>query len=293
MNCEQVQHWLCDAEDLGAAAALPAAITDHLAGCAECREWRDDLVRLEDRWRGLPVPAALLEAGKHFRPEPQRPPAPARRPRRPMWRLAVAASLLLAVGLGTWLLLTPPAQAADEVVDRLVDLNLELTEARTPEERQRIFAGQAAVLEKQVADARLSEQDRELAKQLLDNAAWMVGHVDPLDEADRFQPVADQLLERLQTAAVKGNGKAAHHWARLYERLSVRGVNANLERAEQSPALSAQKKHHLEKQVLRDEERLEKLETFMQQPPAAAAPREVRQALELAAKKPRGHRKKK
>ena len=78
---------------------LPAEVTSHLAGCAECRRFHDETVSLDARLRNaLEVPLT------RFR---QRPP-PAR-------RFALAASVVLAllVAGGAWLLNPRPALAGE------------------------------------------------------------------------------------------------------------------------------------------------------------------------------------
>jgi hypothetical protein len=55
-------------------------------------------------------------------------------------RLAVAALILLALGLGAWIIFrAQEAQAAPSLIEQLVDWNLHLSEASSSDERQRIY----------------------------------------------------------------------------------------------------------------------------------------------------------
>src|SRR4051812_31490291 len=116
MNCRESDNFLNERLD-GTAAAAPAALADHLAGCDRCRE--------------LHQAARLLEGGLRAAPPPAPPPGLnrrivarvlARRRARQVWRYrlavtaAVAAVLLLALlpTLSRLLSTTPPAPPKDQ-----------------------------------------------------------------------------------------------------------------------------------------------------------------------------------
>jgi len=78
---------------------LPAEVTSHLAGCAECRRFHDETVSLDARVRSaLEVPLS------RFRERP---------PRTRRFALAASVVLALLVAGGAWLLNPQPALAGD------------------------------------------------------------------------------------------------------------------------------------------------------------------------------------
>jgi Protein of unknown function (DUF3379) len=87
---------------------LPADVQQHLAGCAACGKFRDETLAMEDRLK------AALEIPLHrFR-------QPASRGLAPLRRVALAASVMLAVLVGgaSWLLWPQPTLAS-EIVEHL------------------------------------------------------------------------------------------------------------------------------------------------------------------------------
>lgn len=83
---------------------LPAEVEAHVAGCADCRRFRDETLALDARLR-----SALELPLEKFR-EPERSRAP--RPRR--WALAASVLLAIFAGAGLWLL-RPASALAGEV----------------------------------------------------------------------------------------------------------------------------------------------------------------------------------
>src|SRR5205823_1756593 len=99
------------------------------------------------------------------------------------------------------------AQANPDVVERLIDWNLDLTQARTPEERSRIYDEQAAELKDKLAQADLPPEDRKLAESLLENSALLSKNIDPIAEANRFSDIIDKLVARLDSATTANDEK--------------------------------------------------------------------------------------
>jgi hypothetical protein len=143
-----------------------AELERHLAGCAECRSFVDDMQAIRAAADSLdplePPDGVWLQIAGRLRQEGrvQAPPArtPARAPRFTM--LAIAASLLLAVGVGIGLLVnryrTPPAPAA--------------IAATTPAAGQS-NAGNDIAVESVEAEFRLAEQHYQNAIAKLEQAA--------------------------------------------------------------------------------------------------------------------------
>ena len=196
----------------------------------------------------------------------------------------MAACLLLAVGMGVWLMLpAPEARASSELVEKLIEWNVDLAQAQTPEERGRIFAEQSAALKTSLQQSDLPADDRALAQTLLDNGNWLAEHDDPLDQADRFNVVADQLVERMNKATAKGNDKEIRRFARHYRQVMEHGVAANLEKVEAAGPVEAKREEKLAAVAQRVDKQAKKLEAMAEQAPAAAR-KEVRKAHEASAK---------
>jgi predicted anti-sigma-YlaC factor YlaD len=65
MNCEDIRQSLHEAHDEQPAAALPHAVSAHLAGCGACREFDEDLRSLSRAFDALPqvpFPPKALDA---------------------------------------------------------------------------------------------------------------------------------------------------------------------------------------------------------------------------------------
>jgi hypothetical protein len=283
MNCNQAQEWLLQA-DSPRPAAWPAAIANHVEQCAACRSLIDDIVHLESTWRKRPTPPEADRSRLAFLESMPKIAAPRRRPRRPSFRWAAAAAILLCFGVGLWFLGTPPQAQAAPLVEQLVDWNLQMTQAETPAERTRLLASEPqlrAAFEK----ANLPEEDRELASELLENGRWLAENEDPVAQAERFSAVADQLVDHLQKSAARGDTDRARRFAQLQNLIADHGVAANFERAKASGALTPK----LEKLALRDKKRAEALVELLEKSPDATR-KEIRKALDLHHKNPRSNR---
>ncbi len=232
MNCTEIQNWLLSADDRELARAdhtAQSTVDQHLAGCYDCRQVADDLRQLEAQWRSLPLPPEASAAKTRFLmrlADQQLLPIAARvaasdvnssgrvrvrsQPLAGGLRWALAASLLLACG-GLIYQFGPSseAQAAPDVVQRMIDWHLELS-AADADQRQEIFDQRAIQFTQALDEDQLPADDAELGRKLLDEAQWLVKNVDPLAEASHFSKLADRMLGRLsQESAQKHAGKLA------------------------------------------------------------------------------------
>src|SRR5882672_9599523 len=119
MNCRQAQEWLLLSDDPRPQHHGDTEIADHLAHCDLCSRLAEELVRLDHAWREIPLPASETSSREAFvrrLPTSMKPRLlSVRRFAPPRW--AIAACLLLAVGMGVWLMLpAPEARASSELV---------------------------------------------------------------------------------------------------------------------------------------------------------------------------------
>ena len=77
MNCEPTRNWLLNTDDPARAESTAPEVAAHIGACAVCRELQIELVNLEQRWRGLPLPAHAELAKAAFLARLQNPPTPA------------------------------------------------------------------------------------------------------------------------------------------------------------------------------------------------------------------------
>jgi hypothetical protein len=287
MDCKRAQDWLLQAED-PRAECCPADVADHVRRCPACGRLGARLARLEEAWRQQPLPAGAEPARAAFLKRlPVRPqsltPWRHRLPRLTPPRWAVAALVFLTLGLSAWLLWpSPEVQASADVVEQLIDWDLQLSEAPTPAERTRIYARQAEALKEGLLQAEMQPEERDLAEKLLNTGSWLVEHDDPLDEADRFDEVADWLVQRMQSAQARGDGMALCRFARHYRRVAERGIVANLDRMEEG-AVDGERQNKLDRLAQRDDGRAEALEGMLTHAPHAAH-KDIRGALESTKK---------
>lgn len=301
MNCQQAQDQLFagDALDNGGAAAA------HAAGCAACQAVLAGLRRLEAAAHDLPDAADGSAAAKHAflarldvtpLPRPAAKPRTTYRPTRLLllrsavvrWpRLAVAASVLLCAALGLWMFGsggTRSVMASEPVVDQLVDWNVKLAAAETPEERGRLLAD-AAPLRQAVDAGNLPAADQELARKLVDNGQWLAaqntGPRDDLDEAERFGDVADLLLKRMQEAADAGNVNAVRRYSRNYAMVWQLGMDEKLAKAKLEGTIApapGDRPVKLERMLKRKTEMRMRLERLLEQSPGMPQ-KEIRETI--------------
>jgi hypothetical protein len=300
MSCGRTEIWLMQSESPRADACPDPVVASHLRRCPACQRLAKQLSKLERRWREAPAPTGCDEARLRFlaglqRPAAMPPPLPAPLPQRG-WRipfparprLAVAASLFLALGLGIWMMLMPGrTSAGEEVVERLLEWNLALSRESSPEQRRRLYEEQLPILKHELARARLSPADREFATQLLENGSWLASSGDdPAEEAERFGNLADHLMNRLQKAAAD-HQPDADRLARHYATLAQQGVGANVEVAVATPVLTPRQKEKLEHTLARNDQHRERLEAMLPHADKRMA-RDIKKAVEATKHLKRG-----
>ena len=280
MNCPEARDWLLQAEDPRRCAR--PGVADHVRECAGCQSLVAQLAGLEQAYRSLPAPQECDAARAAFL---RRLPARRTTSRRATWtRWAVAAVLLLGVGVAAWTLLpAPQAYAAPVLIEQLVDLNLKLAEAASLDERTRLLAHQHATFQSALDHGQLPHEDRALMTQLLEHSTWLAANDDPVGKAERFAVVADQLVARAQSAAERKDQKNVDRYIQLQSKVAERGVSASLARAEETGVLNFENEKRIEKVVLRDSKRMKTLIDLMERDPDLSR-REIRLALDLPMK---------
>jgi hypothetical protein len=287
MDCRQAKELLLQCDD---PAALAGELAAHCQSCAACTACGQEIDKIEQAWRAFPIPPAAERAKAAFLHKLAgrvTPPARFVMRRPALQRGAVAAMVLAAAGLGVLLLLpAPQAHASPDVLTHLIDWNLALTQAETPAQRQRLFSDRAAPLTTAVAEAKLPHAEQALARTLLENGAWLVAHPDPAAAAERFDDVADRLLEDITRAARRKDSGRLKRFAEHYRRVVALGVQGNVDRAEAAGTVTRKRFKQIERSVRRDKERAEKLAELLERAPEASR-KEICRALELPRKHPR------
>ena len=280
MSCAEAQEWLLRS-DLTEGETPPAGVAAHLAGCAACRSVADRLRRLERAVRKLPAPAGAdaardaflkrLRAGDAARPIRSR-----------RWVAAAAAAAILLAVAGTLVLTLGGSQASEAsvVLDQLVDWNLEVANAGSPSDRDRLYAARAGDLERRVREGRLAADEHELAATLLENRSRLARGSGPLAEAEALTDVTSVVVRQMGRAASKGDVRKTKGLNAYYVRLVQRGVNAKIDRIEDPVPPLPEHDRKLEKLLSRNAEMRDELTTLLKTSPAATHD-EIRRALNL------------
>jgi hypothetical protein len=134
--------------------------------------------------------------------------------------------------------------SASEVVRSLLDFNLDLS-AAPGEERRLRYGRQVDELRRRSERADLSPEDRRLVELLLAAAHGTAADEDPLDQADRFNDIADQLLDRLER--MQEGTQPRRELQQRYELLAARGIRDNLARAAAGDEPDPQRRGRIEK----------------------------------------------
>src|SRR4051812_23878740 len=124
MTCHEASEEILSAEMPG------PAVSEHLASCAACRILAAKLLALDFAVRAIPTPAEAAHSQAAFLQSlTTTVPAPRRSKTKLGFAWAIAAAILLAIGVSA-VLLTPSrqVQAQSQVVDALVEWNLQLSE---------------------------------------------------------------------------------------------------------------------------------------------------------------------
>jgi len=190
----------------------------------------------------------------------------------------VRAAALVCLGIGLSVLLNlvfapswnPERESGPEVVEQLVGWNLEIAQAETPAERQAIYDTQAVSMQGLLMNPKLSQEDRELARTLVETGAWLTNNNDPMAEAERFGEIADILLARLDSATVAKDNRRITKYADSYRRLTEVGVTGNLERAIAIGPPDPKRKPKLDRLIAGDAGRAKKLEELLDRHPDAS-----------------------
>ena len=270
---------LCD--DPSAATPTPTAAGHRLSALLrEHPEWQSeflDHLQLHAllRWRSGGAPAASA-AQRQAEPAPRAADRSAARPTarpterqggRSRWRaLAVGSSMAAAVAVAVVLALFVPvadAQAGPEVVGQLVDWNLDIAQAGSPDARRTVHDARAADMQTLVAERRLLPADRELADALIETGSWLTRNDDPVAEAERFADLADRMLVRLDTATALPDEQRAVKLAEAYQRLARVGVAGNLDRIGKAGPTDPHRKRRLDRVIAGHAGRAQKLEEWL------------------------------
>jgi hypothetical protein len=288
MICSQAKGWLLQAALPEELAIAPPDVAAHIRRCADCQRLIQQLHRMERIWDEQPLPESAELVREQFLArqaiEPSRPRAVVSRGL-VLARWTVVASVLLCVGLTVFFMSAPqPAHAESDVVEKLIDWNLQLSELTTPAEREKLYTERVGALKADLAKSPLSDDDRNFAESLLNNGQWLTSSTEPLDEADRFNHLADQIVDRVQAAAARSDAAAAKKNAKQYTLITTKGIDAKLERAEAAKAARAAKadeafQRKMERLMAREENRLKKLETMHKNAPDPTR-KEIRKMLD-------------
>jgi hypothetical protein len=193
---------------------------------------------------------------------------------RPAWISAVAAVLVIGIGVAMWLKPGPaPTPQSPVVMDQLIDWDLALADAEAPQERAALYASQAATLQTAVQQASLNDEDRQFATTLLENGAWLSGHHDPVERTEKFCDLADLLMGRMDKAAAANDASAVQRLGKHYGRVQ-NGIGANLARLDANafiaPVNGAKRAERLERIAKRQEEAERRLAVLAERSPKAA-----------------------
>jgi hypothetical protein len=302
MRCREVRERLLAIEDPRSIG--PREVVRHLDACPDCRRLAERLAWLEAAWREAPAPESADRAKNAFlarlsewdvpkewdRPmEPNGLPPPSLRAvgdrpisrRHLLARIAGATAATVATGAGLWTFLAGPrAEASAELVDRLLDWNLLLSRANSPEERGSLYAQQASQLRATFESTRMPDEQATLARTLLDDGDWLSAHPDPVGAADRFDGMADRLLELARKASEKHNHRQMNRLLEQYGRVIESGVNPSVAQAEALGSLDFEHQKKLERLMLCDAEHVRQLAALLERAPDASR-KQIRRVLNL------------
>jgi hypothetical protein len=279
MNCERAQDLILSSDDPASYALGEADLAQHVGGCADCRSLLARLGRIEAAAAALPSVAEGSAGGLAATLErvraTERTPAPLHR----RWILhpvrvgAIAAALLVGVGITAWMWpARPESRQQQAVVEELIDFDEALAEA-TPQERERLYAEQAPVLRSAVDKVAMSEKDRRLAKTVLEGSVHQ--STDPVAQAERLNDLSELLMGQMGNAAAANDDLAIQRLSRKFGRVQ-RGIGAHLndkgvaDVATDRSLQQAQKLERLEIVQKRQEEARRRLQRLAERSPEKA-----------------------
>lgn len=179
------------------------------------------------------------------------------------WSLS-AAVLFFAATVAIVILVTQtPSRASADVLDRLIDWNIELTRAKSPKDRDRIYQDHAETIKASLASANLRPEDRVFAEKLLETGAWLKQSDDPVAEYGRMNDLADQVVARLDVASQSQDATQVTKLANALDRIEA-SVDVTFERAVTCETLSKDGKKKFEHATLGGALRMKKLETILE-----------------------------
>lgn len=244
MKCQALRDWVLQCESMSA-RTWPKRMVKHVKRCRPCRHFARSILRLEDAWKHQSLPkaakkpsAAFLEQIAELEQPPAKPEKPKSKPRRALLpfrplRLLGAAAAVFVVGVGVLLFLLATAgtsrASSSDVVERLIELNLEMTNAEGAE-RQRLLDENDKKFADEIANAKLSDDERELAENLLEAARLLAASDDPDDEAEYFAHLGEELKTRVERAEKKGNEKEFERFSQFYSRFIAHDMRPFFER---------------------------------------------------------------
>jgi hypothetical protein len=214
---------------------------------------------------------------------------------RPVWISAVAAMLVVGIGVGIWIqkaYLTPAPQhqmaQGPAVMDQLLDWDLALADAEAPQERQELYTARAATLQTAVQTASLNDEDRRFATTLLENGAWLSRNHDPVERTEKFCDLADLLVGRMDKAAAANDEQTVQRLGKNYGRVQ-KGIGANLARINANAFVAptgaaAKRAERLERIAKRQEEAERRLAVMAEKSPQKAQ-RALKRMLEKKAER--------
>jgi hypothetical protein len=278
----------------GELARAPRDLGEHIRQCASCQRLIQRVARLEENWRQQPVPASVERSQAIFLQRLAEPPTPiVRKPQLPRrnlrlarWMVAACVVAIVGLSIGVGVFSTTSVAHAEpaDVIDRMIDWNLQLSEAPTLEDRQRLFAERAETFKVDVAKANLSESDRVFADNLMETGAWLAANTEPVEEADKLTNLADQIVTRAQTSGKPMDEKKTARFVQQYQQVAQH-IEAKVEKAEAVAAANpAEHAKKLEKIEARENKRLETLARLQEKMPEASK-KEIKAMIEQEHKK--------
>jgi hypothetical protein len=279
MTCDQAQELILLSDTPETAAVGRPELAAHLLACPACEATITRLTRIEAAASQLPLPANADDARRavlaNLRRQRQQP----RLILRPAWLGAVAA--MLVVGLGLFALLRP-APASASVVEQLIDWDVALADAQGPQEREQLYTSSADQLQSAVRTAKLTDEDRRLATSLLESGASLRRTSDPVERTERFCDLADLLVGRMNSAAAADDEPTVQRLGKHYGRLQ-RGIGLSLDQLDANayiaPERGASKAERLERIAKRREDAQRRLQLMADRSPKNAQ-RALHRALE-------------
>src|SRR5205823_6134050 len=140
---------------------------------------------------------------------------------------ALAAMVLIGITVVAVMFATNnKVHAESDIVERLIDFNVTLTNAE-PSERRKVYEQQAADLKKAIERARpiLTKDELDQANVLFEASGFLANKESPVEEAKRLTAICDELLKRAEAAESGGNKKEIERYGSRYPKFWHEGVS--------------------------------------------------------------------